>query len=236
MEAQASASEGESATSTASPDGDEEGVAVTSASQPRRLTEAERFELVTGPTGTEPAKVVQLTGHHYHNPTDPNEFAENGGEAFLRNTLLKQLKFGTVELPPTLEEQRVGTPSKTVTMNELGISYPVLLYVPNVVEVQIPNPDLFPLPPGVAPPDSGRMGDSSGQATGRSSRGQGGGGGAQPTNAFMAYAAQRGVRPFLTVRRFDFVIQFAWEITPPSVRKQNAENAEGGLTEGTSNE
>jgi len=188
-----------------------------------RLSEAQRFELVTGPSGTGPAKVVQITGYHYHNPANPNEFAEEGGQAFLRNTLLRNLKFGTVELPPTLEEQQAGISSKTVTMSELGLSLPVLLYVPSVVEVQIPNPDMFPLPPGVAVPTAGRLGGSAMQPGGRGQVA----GPPVPQDAFMILAAQRGIRePILTVRRFDFVIQFAWEVTLPSERRQNAESNE----------
>jgi len=211
-------------------------------SQPsRRLTEAERFALVTGPgggsggmSGGGTAKVVQMTGYHYHNPRDPNDFAENGGEAFLRNTLLYNLKFGTVELPPTLEEQKAGIPSKIVTMRELGISHPVLLYVHNVVPVSIINPDLpSPLPSGIViDPDlqaslSGSGGG--GGSMGGSQRSQQTGGAAGPAQVTLRqFAMSRGVRdPVLTVRRFDFVIQFAWEVTPPSVRKQNAESATG---------
>ena len=194
---------------------------------PRQLTEDEKFALVTGPTGTGPAKVIQITGYHYYNPADPNEFAANGGEAFLRNTLLKQLKFGTVELPPTLEEQQAGVPSKIVTMSELGISFPTLLYTPNVVMEEIFNPDLFPLPPGVSLPGSGGSGMSGSPIRQPS-------GGNQPAgpDAFTMYARSKGVQePLLTVRRFDFVIQFAWEETPPSVRKQNAESSETGMVE-----
>ena len=220
------------------------------------LTEAERFALVVGPGGGgasggmgggmgmgggigggggATAKVVQITGYHYHNPRDPNEFAADGGEAFLRNTLLKQLRMGTVELPPTLEEQQAGILSKVVSMSELGISYPVLLYVPNVAEVRIPNPDLFPLPPGVTVPAApGGVGGATGGFGAQPMRGQTAG---QPTqqDAFTLFAAQRGVRePFLTARRFDFVIQFAWEVTLPSERRQNAESNETATTEETS--
>jgi hypothetical protein len=165
----------------------------------------------------EPAKIVQLVGHHYRNPRDPNEFAADGGEAYLRKTLLRNLKMGEVDLPPTLEEQKAGIPSKKVTMNELGISYPVLLYVPNVVEESIPNPGLFPLPPGIVPPlDAGRSGASSSSSTQRGAQ-------ASPPGAFEQYARQRGMQPYLTVRRFDFVIQFAWQETPPSQRRIKAE-------------
>jgi hypothetical protein len=238
-----SMTDGMAASTPSFSDGDENGEGEVSGAQTLRqridaLTEAERFALVVGPGGGgasgggmaggvgggggATAKVVQITGYHYHNPRDPNEFAADGGEAYLRNTLLNKLRTGTVELPPTLEEQQAGIPSKTVSMSELGISYPVLLYVPNVVEVRIPNPDLFPLPPGITVPTA--PGTSSG--FGAQPAGQ-----PTPQDAFTLFAAQRGVRePFLTVRRFDFVIQFAWEVTLPSERRQNAES-NGTVTE-----
>ncbi|MCL2710901.1 MAG: pilus assembly protein PilM [Planctomycetaceae bacterium] len=217
------------------------------AQPPRPFTEAERFELVTGPTGTGPAMVVQVTGYHFRNPTNANEFAANGGQAYLRNTLLRNLKFGTVDLPPTLEERQAGISTKTVALNELGeseelgilsnlgISYPTLLYVRSPVETRIPNPDLFPLPPGVTV-------SSQGAGSGSSSMSSMGGGGTSQSNtpqgAFEQHARNRNMPAYITVRRFDFVIQFAWEVTPPSVRKQNAEQNAGTTdtsTEATTN-
>ena len=191
------------------------------------LSEKERFELVTGPTGTGPAKVVQITANHYHNPAG-NEYSEHGGEGYLRRTLLKLLKHGTVELPPTLEEQQDGVLSKTVSMNALGISYPVLLPTRMPVKVQIPNPDLFPLPPGMTPPvaiGSGTSGSLTGSSTPSSQA-------TSAQNPFFQYARSRNLPPFIDAERFDFVIQFAWEETPPSVRRQNAASEESE-TEGS---
>ena len=197
-------------------------------------------------------KVVQLVGHHYHNPKDPDAFAEDGGEAYLRKTLLRNLKCTKLELPPTLEEQQDGLSSTQVSMSELGISHPVLLYVPNVVEETIINPDLLPggeLPPHVVieadyqaqlsgQSGGGMTGGGSGMSSGRgSSLGSSGRGGAagqtQQTVSLRQYARQRGVgEPLLTVRRFDFVIQFAWAETPPSQRKLNKEqSAESDMME-----
>ena len=214
-------------TSSSSDADESEGTETSRPTQPpRRLTEEQRLELVTGPSGTEAAKIVQITGYHYHNPTNPNDFAENGGEAYLRNTLLRNLKFGTVELPPTLEEQQAGVPVKTVTMSELGVSFPVLLYVPSVYEVRIPNPEVVSVALARGIPISGdpsrlEMGGGSISSSRTTSRGQSSG---QPSaqDPFMALANSLQRPPFVSVRRFDFVIQFAWEETPPTVRKQNA--------------
>ncbi|MCL2004860.1 MAG: type IV pilus assembly protein PilM [Planctomycetaceae bacterium] len=275
------------ATATAAATDDEDtdaelgyGVAVESIQQRvARLTEEERFALVTGPGGggaaggpsfgspssfSSPsssssisggyssgmgfsmggppaAKVVQLVGHHYHNPSDPNAFAEHGGEAYLRKTLLRNLKFGTVDLPPTLEEQQAGIVSATVTMEELGITFPVLLYVPRPVEYRIVNPDLEPLPLNITidpqlQAELARGGQAGGMRGGGMSDGSGGlgsgmtggGTGTGPRMLLSQLAMQRGVRePVITVRRFDFVIQFAWEETLPTQRKENANADEG---------
>lgn len=101
------------------------------------------------------------------------------------------------------------------------------------------NPDLQPLPPNVVV-DPEFMANGSGMSSMMSSRGggRGGAGMAMPMQRTLRQiASQRGVQePVLTVRRFDFVIQFAWIETPPSARKQkeDAANAAAGGIEGAS--
>jgi type IV pilus assembly protein PilM len=232
-----------SSTGDADTENGEGGEGETAPRTPTRMRESERFALVTGPTGTGTAKVVQITGHHYHNPRNPDEFVEDGGEAYLRKGFLRLLKFAEVDLPPTLEEQRTGTPTKPVKMSELGISYPTLLYVPNVVEQRIINPDLQPLPPDIvidqrfqAELTQGQQGGTFQPSTRPSMATRPGAAGQaqQPQQRLLSeYARQRGVRePILTVRRFDFVIQFAWEETPPSQRQstEETETDAAGLT------
>ena len=229
-ETEVSASAGDTEGNT---DSAEEGQA-TPTQNKRPMTEAERFELVTGPAegGEGTVRIVQLIGHHFHNPSDVNEMAEDGGEAYLRKTLLRNLKFLEVELPPTIEEQQAGIQTKKVKMSDLGISFPVLLYVTNVTEQKMINPDLQPLPPGIViDPDilaeagglgAGMLGGGVATSTRQSASAAGSAPAAPQQRTLRAYAATRGVRePVLTVRRFDFVIQFAWAETPPSVRQQN---------------
>jgi len=236
---------------------------------PSQLTEEERFGLVTGPEDGDgassvggssssssysgdssslsvsvspaTAKVVQIVGYFYHNPSTANEFAEDGGEAYLRKTLLRNLKFAEVELLLPLEEQEAGMPPKTkiVKMSELGISYPTLLYVPNVVEQKMVNPDLLDPRTGTLPPNivvdpiylpgTGGVGSTmSPRGGGAGGPGMGAGAGAGPAIMLSQYARQRRVPEqdaILTVRRFDFVIQFAWKETPPSQRKLNEEES-----------
>jgi type IV pilus assembly protein PilM len=213
---------------------------------PRKFTEAEKFALVAegkiAPAepadASKPPKIVQLVGRHYCNPNDPNDFAKNGGEAYLRNTLLKNLKSAEIDLPPTFEEQQKGIKSKKVTMGELGISFPVLLYVPNPVTEIIINPSLMPLPPDVVidPVYQSQLGGARGGGLSDSGRRPGAGSGPVGSQRQLSqYAQSRGVAPkdiILAVRRFDFVIQFAWVETPPSKRIQEGEeNPEGAATE-----
>ena len=218
-----------------------------SATVPRPLTEAERFAQVTGPIDDGPAKIVQLVGYHYHNPADVNEAALHGGEAYLRQTLLRNLKFGELELPPTREEQDAGTPKKLVTMAELGISHPVLLYVRSVVETRVINPDLLNPQTGELPNNividpqfqtELSQGESGGRSSGRGSassgRGSSGAGATQQpgTTPLSVYARSRGVaEPIITLRRFDFEIQFAWKETLPSQRIKESDTEHGGESE-----
>jgi len=196
-----------------------------------KMSEEERFALVAAPTGAGPAKVVQMTGHHFYNPRDPNEAARDGGEAYLRKTLLYNLKFGKVDLPPTLEEQQAGTATKTVTMSELGISRPVLLRVDSIIEEKIINPDLLPLPPNVArdhPELTQTSGGGMSPPTGR----RGSGTDTGPAQMSLTQYAQRNnMEPVLTVRKFNFVVQFAWVETPPSQRKLQEEPQEESFDE-----
>ena len=242
----------------------EEGESTTTTTKP--LTEAERYARVTGPGGSGSAssgssslsstgsgssslgssgsgaassgspKVVQIVGKHYHNPKNPDELMEDGGEAYLRKTLLRYLKFAEVELPPTLEEQKAGTPSKKVSMKDLGISYPVLLYAPKVVEEKIVNPDLPPeyVPAAQAGINTVRGGGMMGggmDMQSSSTRGSISGGMGQSMQMPLEEIQRRTqMEPVLTVRRFDFVIQFAWEETPPSKRKLKDEGGAAAKT------
>jgi hypothetical protein len=68
-----------------------------------------------GPAG--PGYLIQLAGHHYHNPTDDRD----RGAEYVRKTLLKNLAGAAVQLPSH------GGPVRTVSMKELGVAHPVLI-------------------------------------------------------------------------------------------------------------
>jgi len=84
-----------------------------------------------GPSG--PGWVIQLTGYHYHN--HKQEFV-NRDATFVRNTLLKNLENGTVELPNS-----DGT-TRRVALADLGISYPVLVKKSRLQNKTVTNPNL----------------------------------------------------------------------------------------------
>jgi hypothetical protein len=99
-----------------------------------------------------------------------------------------------------------------------------------VVPVRIINPDLLPLPLNVRvdPSRLGQIGGGVGMGgmMGGGSMGTMGGTGAGMGTSLEVFARSRGVEPYITARRFDFVIQFAWEETPPSQRVQASEEYE----------
>ncbi|MDR1289800.1 MAG: pilus assembly protein PilM, partial [Planctomycetaceae bacterium] len=113
---------------------------------PTTLTE--RQKLIKGPPAV-PGKIVQISGYHYHNPEsvarNPNE---RMGAEYLRNVFIRKLKFGRVNLPPTLEKQYSGEDKRNseqvqVTMRELGVQYPTLLAIPKVVQTEVINPQVL---------------------------------------------------------------------------------------------
>ncbi len=83
-----------------------------------------------GPGG--PGWIVKLEGHHYHN--DMEKAPYNSGAQFIRNTLLDNLLNMQVELP-----NGEGGMDK-VSMQELGITYPVLVNPKGVEEEEVNNP------------------------------------------------------------------------------------------------
>lgn len=229
---------------------------------PRSLKD--RLELVPGPAEGE-GRVVQIVGFHYHNAADVET---SGGEtvmgsAYVRDTLIHNLKYGEVFLPSTLEKQvkeNAQAARDLVSMRELGISYPTLLDIPKIIQTQILNPRVllelyleerremldqnrsggnFGGGGGFSPGrrgagQSGIQNIASSMATSFSSSGpgrrgmDGGGGGAgtkgKSTADYIKEISQKiDAKDKILLRRFDFVVQFAWVETPPSAREQKRE-------------
>ena len=77
-------------------------------------------DAAAGPKG--PGWIVQISGYHYHNADQKDHGAE-----YVRKTLIENLRNDKVKLPTS--EPGV---TEEVTMQELGISYPVLVNPPKL--------------------------------------------------------------------------------------------------------
>jgi type IV pilus assembly protein PilM len=169
----------------------------------------EEEEEVEGPS--EAGWVIQLTGYHYHNPKKAGAVQ---GYQYVQDTLLKNL-FEHKILLPTAEKNAVDDEgnAKThelVSMQDLGISYPVLI--------------AFKKPENEAIVDPASLNKTAGSGIQSRSPKQGRNG--RSDNRGSASAAPK--EETITVRRFDFIIQFAWKPTPPAARlaKKRAGEAE----------
>ena len=90
--------------------------------------EEEEEAEVEGPEEGEPGWIIQLTGHHYHNPPTAGQLM---GPEYVRETLLKNLHTHRILLPTAdknaVDEQGNPKTHELVSMEELGISFPVLI-------------------------------------------------------------------------------------------------------------
>ncbi|MDR1270304.1 MAG: pilus assembly protein PilM [Planctomycetaceae bacterium] len=219
--------------------------AVTPAKKLSQLTESQRLELIPGPTEAIPegsiARVVQLVGYHYHNAGVAGTVM---GSDYLRKTILRNLKFSEIILPSTLEKQMKDPQSarEVVSMRDLGISYPTLLDIPKIQQTEILNPrvvlEIFKQERAKILEHRRGSGSSGGFGSGRgrerdsmtidttftkpfdapTSDTSGGG-----ADYIKKIAKEMNANDKIKLRRFDFVIQFAWVETPPSVRERKRE-------------
>jgi type IV pilus assembly protein PilM len=139
-----------------------------------------------GPEG--PGWVIEIEGYHLYQ----NDRPQIGGENFLRETILRHLHDGRIELPiPTAD----GTPSSGVwTMKELGIRYPVILDAPPIDRNNaVLNPDFQGEIAGGGPVGPGPAG---------------------PNPAL----AEKQIPREIFVAKQSFRIQFCWKETPVSKR------------------
>jgi len=83
--------------------------------------EEEEEEPLEDPEGpSDEGWIVKITGHHYHNFNDPSRSDQLA--KFIQDEFIQKLRTGTVTLPGKDRK----TPM-TVSMKDLGISYPVLI-------------------------------------------------------------------------------------------------------------
>jgi type IV pilus assembly protein PilM len=148
-----------------------------------------------GPTGA--GWVIELQGYHYY-----NDRRIEAGATFVRETLLKNLSEGTVDLP-------IGPNGdlRPVRMKDLGVLYPVIVEGSRIVREEIAKPEK-------APELGGPMG--------------------LPAAGPGALEGGEAEDAVIEVKRFDFVVQFCWQPTPPSVRTEKSQlEAEAGAATGS---
>jgi len=145
------------------------------------------------PSGASPAKrptwIIQIAGLHYHNATRDNQ-----GAQYVRNTLIKNLRKNTVELPTA-----DGKGVERVSMKDLGISCPEIVRKSRVDEDTIPDP------------------------SSETVAGVGGGGGRTGTGRPPAGADGAPTVKMIKLLRFDFTVHFCWQPKTPLERQKDRE-------------
>jgi len=184
--------------------------------QPADPNAAPATPVAAGPTGK--GWIVRLTGHHYHNPDNPDDQAVK----YVQKTLLRKLKQPKVYFEGSNVPQDV---------KDLGIYDPEILQNTNIYKFDIENaqePKPFGGGIGNAPkfnPGGGGFGG------GEFGGGMGGGppmnrpappqppGGMGPGVGGKGKGPAAVVRPPLILKRIDFQIAFVWQPIPKSVRE-----------------
>jgi type IV pilus assembly protein PilM len=162
------------------------------------------MDAITGPEG--PGWVIELRGYHYF-----NEDPQTWGGTHVRDTLLKNLREGTIQLPTEL-----GQAMEEFTMEELGIGFGILA-VERLIDqnYRVPNP--YYEPPVGAPAGRGLDMEGLGGLSGL-----GGFGGGQMPKPGTAKSPPKGARGaiadpeaenprFFAAPRYQFVVQFCWQ-------------------------
>ncbi len=132
-----------------------------------------------------PTWIIQIAGCHYHNADTYHQGAE-----YLNETLIKNLREKTIELPS--EDGK----TEKVSMKDLGISYPTIVKKSPLEECVLVDPN-------AQAPDAGGMGNMMGNA------------GYGPMPGDSARTAET-LKPL----KFDFVVQFCWQPKTPAERRQ----------------
>lgn len=152
--------------------------------------------------------VFEIRGYHLHNSlTDLKVDVGEEGWLYVRNTFIKQLEEGTVQLPDGPNGELVD-----VKIADLGIKYPVQLFSFAIKKEQYLAEALDD------PEAAGGMGMPMAMPSMYGGRGEGGGYG--PT----ATAGMEKPPEVWTLRRYDFLIQFCWQPTPRGKRLEKLAN------------
>lgn len=158
-------------------------------------------EDVTGPTG--PGYIIRLTGYHFHNS---DVAGPNQGAQYVRNTLIRHL-----------EEGKFWINGQWLTAKELGIGYPILINPGRVEVVQMPDPYYVP-PTGTA---AGALGTAQGMNRMATATGMPPGmTGSLPPGTAPGTTTGGKIPGIITLRRFSFVVEFAWQPKTESEREE----------------
>ncbi len=211
-------------------------------------------EEIAGPTGAGWIVQLTGYHYHNFDVAGPAQGAQYVRNTLIRklhNQVIRlpkaTIQEGVVGEPIVILPTGENAEIEEVTMSELGVSYPTLVNPLLVREVNVPNPearpsmyDLAKKPPGLAGVAGVRdaAGETASEAAKTAGRGE------KPskatpaapaaTTAKSAEAGDAGaktaeeeelIEPFITLRRFDFTVQFAWVVTPPMKRAANKEAA-----------
>ena len=161
-------------------------------------------QLVPGPNG--PGWVIRIRGHHFFNSDIRNRKAQ-----YVRNTLIKALEDGELELP-----NGPNRGASTVSMKELGIMFPMLLRSEEDFQnrASVPNPNYDEMAVLAQIEEAQRAVDE----------------GRQPDESAEAIEEE-----FVLVPKYSFTVQFYWQEKPLSQRLEaqqqkqlEQENATGG--------
>lgn len=176
-----------------------------------------------GPQG--PGWVIEIKGYHYYNSD-----RRTGGATHVRNTLLRNLEDGSVDLP-------VDNTGRLVrfSLKELGIAYPILAMDEGQPrKVKVPNPEYVGRPgatgyaggmyEGYEGGEEEEMGGYGGYGPGM----LGGPGGLRMTPGMGPTAGKKKEGeeeteeeeqpPFFEVPKYSFLVQFCWQERPLSER------------------
>jgi type IV pilus assembly protein PilM len=158
-----------------------------------------------GPTGE--GWVVELRGRHFFNSADP-KMRSKTGPAHVRETLLKNLEHGGVDLP-----LGPGLGTDHFTMKELGINYAILAEDNPIRRNQrILNPN------GISPTGTNEFGSP---MPGMVMPGVIGG----PKKTPEQEKAEKDNPPFFNVDFYEFVVEFSWQEKPLNLRLEERRKA-----------
>lgn len=185
--------------------------------------------------------VIEIRGYHDYNDTKRRGFEASN---HIRRTLLHNFLTKSIELPDESGQMH------TFTMDEMGISHPILVSDNKPKEVRVPNPDYEPTGSGAGGFGMGGYGGPGMEGSGEAGMAMSGGGLGMGGSGGRAMGGGSGGRTgeggeddedaepqFLTVVRQEFVFQFVWKPKSFSERlKMQEEAAEQEALEAESQE